>query len=334
MMFSKDIGIDMGTANVLIYVKDNGLVINEPTVIAIDKRTDEPVAFGVEAFQMIGRSPEYIQIIRPMKAGNIADFEMARVLIRHFLEKALGKSLRIKPHITICCKADTTRVEKSVIRQVMMGAGAKQVVIEEESKVAAIGAGMDISKPSGNMIVDLGAGTTDASVLSMGEIVSFEKTKIGGFHFDQCIIQHIRKKHNVYIGEKTAEQVKKDMGVVLKDGKKPSAMNVHGSDLATGIPKTIEVTAEEIHQALFLPINKIVETTRKALEETMPELAADIAQRGILLIGGGALLPGLDTLLSEHLNVPVFIAENALTCIAEGTGQLMDSVSKTSTRII
>ncbi|PIC99858.1 MULTISPECIES: rod shape-determining protein [unclassified Sporosarcina] len=333
-MFSKEIGIDLGTANVLIYVKDNGLVINEQAVIAIDKRTDEPVAFGNEAYQMIGRSPEHIQIIRPMKVGNIADFEMARVLIRHFLEKALGKSLRIRPHVTIGCKADTTRVEKSVIRQVMMGAGAKQVVIEEESKVAAIGAGIDISKPSGNMIVDLGAGTTDASVLSMGEIVSFKKTNIGGLHFDQCIIQHIRKKHNVYIGEKTAEQVKKDIGLVQMGGVKPGAMNVHGSDLATGIPKTIEVTAEEIHEALRLPIGKIVETTRDALEETLPELAADIAQRGIILIGGGAWLPGIDTLLSEHLQVPVFIAENPLTCIVEGTGLLMDSVGKNSTRII
>ncbi|PID15143.1 rod shape-determining protein [Sporosarcina sp. P34] len=333
-MFSKDIGIDLGTANILIVVKGDGLVINEPAVIAIDKRTDEPVAFGVEAYQMIGRAPEHIQIIRPMKAGNIAEFEMARVLIRHFLEKALGKSRRIRPNVTICCKADTTRVEKSVIRQVVMGAGAKQVVIEEESKVAAIGTGMDISTPSGNMIVDLGAGTTDASVLSMGEIVSFKKTNIGGLHFDQCIIQHIRKKHNVYIGEKTAEQVKKDMGLVLMDGEKPNAMNVHGSDLATGIPKTIEVTAEEIHQALRLPISKIVETTRNALEETLPELAADIAQRGILLIGGGALLPGIDTLLSEHLQVPVFIAENGLTCIAEGTALLMESDGKRSTRII
>ncbi|WP_313236848.1 rod shape-determining protein [Sporosarcina ureae] len=333
-MFSKDIGIDLGTANVLIYVKDNGLIINEPAVIAIDKRTDEPVAFGEEAYQMMGRSPEHIQIVHPMKAGNIAEFEMTRVLIRHFLEKALGKSLRIKPHITVCCKADTTRVEKNVIRQVLMGAGAKQVVMEEESKVAAIGAGIDISKPSGNMIVDLGAGTTDASVLSMGEIVSFKKTNIGGLHFDQCIIQHIRKKHNVYIGEKTAEQVKKGIGLVLMSGEKPNAMNVHGSDLATGIPKTIEVTAEEIHQALQLPIGKIVETTRDALEDTPPELAADIAQRGIILIGGGAWLPGIDTLLTEHLNVPVFIAENPLTCIVEGTGSLMDSIGKTWTRII
>ena len=332
-MFSKDIGIDLGTANVLIYMKDNGLVINEPAIIAIDKRSNEPIAFGVEANQMIGRAPKHIQIIRPMKDGNIADFDMARVLIKHFLEKALGKGLRGKPHITICCKADMTRVEKSVIQQVVMGAGAKQVVIEKESKVAAIGAGIDISKPSGNMIVDLGAGTTDASVLSMGEIVAFKKTNIGGLHFDQCIIQHIRKTHDVYIGEKTAEQVKKEIGLVLMGGQKPSAMDVHGSDLATGIPKTIEVTAEEIHQALRTAISKIVGTTRDALEETPPELAADIAQRGIILIGGGALLPGIDTLLSEHLKVPVFIAENPLTCIAEGTGLLMGSASKTPTRI-
>ena len=332
-MFSKDIGIDLGTANVLIYMKDNGLVINEPAIIAIDKRSNEPIAFGVEANQMIGRAPKHIQIIRPMKDGNIADFDMARVLIKHFLEKALGKGLRGKPHITICCKADMTRVEKSVIQQVVMGAGAKQVVIEKESKVAAIGAGIDISKPSGNMIVDLGAGTTDASVLSMGEIVAFKKTNIGGLHFDQCIIQHIRKTHDVYIGEKTAEQVKKEIGLVLMGGQKPSAMDVHGSDLATGIPKTIEVTAEEIHQALRTAISKIVGTTRDALEETPPELAADIAQRGIILIGGGALLPGIDTLLSEHLKVPVFIAENPLTCIAEGTGLLMCSASKTPTRI-
>lgn len=332
-MFSKEIGIDLGTANILIYMKDHGLVINEPAIMAIDKRSDEPIAFGIEANQMIGRAPEYIQIVRSMKDGNIADFDMARVLIQHFLEKAQGKGLRGKPHITMCCKADTTRVEKSVIQQVVMGAGAKQVVIEEESKVAAIGAGIDISKPSGNMIVDLGAGTTDASVLSMGEIVSFKTTNIGGLYFDQCIIQHIRRKHDVYIGEKTAEQVKKEIGLVVMGGQKPSAMNVHGSDLATGIPKTIEVTAEEIHQALRVPISKIVQTTKDALEETPPELAADVAQRGIILIGGGALLPGIDTLLSEHLKVPVFIAENPLTCIAQGTGLLMNKAGKASTRI-
>ena len=278
---------------------------------------------------MIGRAPEYIQIVRPMKDGNIADFDMARVLIRHFLEKALGKGLRGKPHIMMCCKADTTRVEKNVIQQVFMGAGAKQVVIETESKVAAIGAGIDISKPSGNMLVDLGAGTTDASVLSMGEIVSFKTTDIGGLHFDQCIIQHIRKTHDVYIGEKTAEQVKKEIGLVVMGGEKRCTMDVHGSDLATGIPKTIEVTSEEIHQAMRVAINKIVEMTKHALEETPPELAADVAQRGIILIGGGALLPGIDTLLSKHLKVPVFIAENPLTCIAQGTGILMNSVGKT-----
>ena len=329
-MFSKDIGMDLGTANIVIYVKDHGLVINEPAILAIDKRSNETIAFGVEAHQMRGRAPEHIEIVHPMKDGNIADIDMARLLIRHFLEKALGKGLRRKPHITMCCKADTTRVEQNVIRQVVLGAGAKQVVIESESKVAAIGAGIDISKPAGNMLVDLGAGTTDASVLSMGQIVAFRKTDIGGIHFDQCIAEHVRKVHHVQIGEKTAEQVKKGIGFAVN---RSDEMEVHGSDLGTGIPKTINVTAQEIHEALRQPIAKVVEMTRDALEDTPPELAADIAQRGIILIGGGALLPGMDTLLSEHLNVPVFIAENPLTCIAEGTGLMMGATGKTATRI-
>ncbi|ARD48809.1 rod shape-determining protein [Sporosarcina sp. P33] len=331
-MFSKEIGIDLGTANVLIYMKDKGLVINEPAMIAMDARTGEPAAFGEEAYQMIGRAPENIEMIRPMRHGNIADFGKAQMLLSHFLQQALGKLAR--PRVTVCCKADTTRVEQSVIRQVLTQAGVRQVIIENESKVSALGAGIDISKPAGNMIVDLGAGTTDASVLSMGDIVSFETTDIGGLHFDQCIILHIRKKHNVYIGERTAEQVKKEIGLVQMNGEKPSAMNVHGSDLATGLPKTIEVTAEEIHRALRVPISKIVETAKDALEQIPPELAADITQRGIILTGGGALLPGMDNLLSEHLNVPVFIAENPLTCIAEGTGLLLlDTMGKTMSRI-
>ena len=329
-MFSKQIGIDLGTANILIYMKNQGIVVNEPAIVAIDKRTDEPVAFGEKAYQMIGRAPDTIEIIRPMKDGNIAEFKPARLLVSHLLKQACGKSLLGKPTTTVCCKADMTRVEQNIIRQVLGEAGAKLIAMEKESKVAAIGAGIDISKPSGNMIVDLGAGTTDASVLSMGEIVAFKKTTIAGLYFDQSIIQHIRKMHKVLIGEKTAEQVKKEIGVVLMGGDKPSTMKVHGSDLGTGIPKTIEVTAEEVNEALLVPISKIVATIKDALEETPPELAADIGQRGIILIGGGALLPGMDKLLSDHLKVPVFIAENPLTCIAEGTGLLMDAPKRSA----
>lgn len=329
-MFSKQIGIDLGTANVLIYRKDVGIVINAPAIVAIDKRTDEPIAFGEEAYNMIGRTPDSIDIVHPMKDGSLAELLPARLLVSHVFKEATGKLG--KPRTTVSCKADMSRNEQNILRQVLTEAGAKQIVIEKESKLAAIGAGIDISKPSGNMLVDLGAGTTDASVLSMGEIVVFKKTTVGGLRFDQSIIQHLRHKHKVLIGEKTAEQVKKKIGVVLMGGDKPSTMKVHGTDLGTGIPKTIEVTAEEVNASLLLPVSKIVATIKDALEATPPELAADIKQRGIILIGGGALLPGIDTLLSDHLQVPVFIAENPLTCIAEGMGLLMDNPKMSARR--
>ncbi|MDV6378255.1 rod shape-determining protein [Sporosarcina sp. GW1-11] len=331
-MFSKDIGIDLGTANLLIYVKGKGIIVNEPAVVAIDKNTKKNIAFGQEAYEMIGRTPENIEVLYPMQDGFIADFELTRAMLSHFLDLVLGKSLLSRLRIVICCPAHTTRVEQNVIRQVVELSGGKQIHIEVEPKVAAIGAGIDSSQPLGHMMIDIGAGTTDATVLSMGDIVSFESIRTAGKEFDRQIIQHIKKHHHMYIGERTAEQVKKEIGLALPSDGKPSSMQIHGRDLGTGFPKTLTVTAEEVNKALHTPIRKIVHTAKAALEKTPPELVTDIMDHGIILIGGGALLPGIDTLLAKELNAPVFIAENPLTCLAIGAGILLETTGKTPIR--
>ncbi|PIC64033.1 rod shape-determining protein [Sporosarcina sp. P13] len=328
-MFSKDIGIDLGTATIRIYVKGRGIVINEPAVVAIDKNTKKNIAFGQQAYEMIGRTSENIKVLYPMQYGFIADFELACAMLSHFLNQILGKSLLSRPRIVICCPAHTTRVEQNVIRQVVELSGGKQISIKIEPKVAAIGAGIDSSQPAGHMIIDIGAGTTDATVLSMGDIVSFETTNTAGKAFDEQIIQHIKKHHHMYVGERTAEQVKKDIGLVLPSDEKPRAIAIHGRDLGTGFPKTLMITAEEINKALHPPIRKIVHTAKTVVEKTPPELVTDIMDHGIILIGGGALLPGIDTLLSEELNAPVFIAKNPLTCIAIGTSILLEKKGTT-----
>ncbi len=324
-MFAKDIGIDLGTANVLIYVKGQGIVLNEPSVVAMDAETKKPLAVGSEAREMLGRTPGSVIAIRPMKDGVIADFEITEVMLNHFIRKINGKSFLSRPRILICCPSNITQVEKNAIKEAAERTGAKKVFIEEEPKVAAIGAGMDISKPSGNMVVDIGGGTTDIAVLSLGGIVTSSSIKIAGNVFDSDIMKYIKDKYKLLIGDRTAEEIKISIGTVFS-GNKNDKMEVRGRDLVTGLPHSITICSDEIEEALRESVYIIVHTAKSVLEQTPPELAADIIDKGIVITGGGALIDGFDLLLAHELKVPVFIAESPLTCVVEGTGILLDNI--------
>ena len=324
-MFAKDIGIDLGTANVLIFVKGQGIVLNEPSVVAIDSETKRPLAVGLEAREMLGRTPGSVQAIRPMKDGVIADFEITEVMLDYFLKKINGKSFFSKPRILICCPSNITQVEKNAIKEAAERTGAKKVYIEEEPKVAATGAGLNIAAPSGNMVIDIGGGTTDIAVLSLGGIVTSSSIKIAGNTFDNDIVKYIKEKYKLLIGDRTAEDIKLTIGTVYK-GDKNKKMEVRGRNLVSGLPSTITISSSEIEEALKESVNIIIETAKKVLEETPPELSADIINKGIILTGGGALIEGLDELLQKELNVPIFIAESPLTCVAEGTGILLNNL--------
>ena len=324
-MFAKDIGIDLGTANVLIYVKGQGIVLNEPSVVAIDSDTKKPLAVGKEARDMLGRTPGKVKAIRPMKDGVIADFEITEIMLNHFIRKVNGKSFLSRPRILICCPSNITQVEKNAIKEAAERTGAKKVFLEEEPKVAAVGAGMDISKPSGNMVIDIGGGTTDIAILSLGGIVTSSSIKIAGNVFDSDIMKYIKDKYKLLIGDRTAEEIKVTIGTVFPDSKSEK-MEVRGRDLVTGLPHTITLCSEEVEEALRESIYIIVHTAKTVLEQTPPELSADIIDKGIVITGGGALIDGIDQLLSHELKVPVFIAESPLTCVAEGTGIMLDNI--------
>ena len=324
-MFAKDIGIDLGTANVLIYVKGQGIILNEPSVVAIDSDSKKPLAVGREAFDMLGRTPGKVHAIRPMKDGVIADFETTEIMLNHFINKINGKSLFSKPRILICCPSNITQVEKNAIKEAAERTGARKVFLEEEPKVAAVGAGMDISRPSGNMVIDIGGGTTDIAILSLGGIVNSSSIKVAGNTFDHDIMKYIRDKYKLLIGDRTAEEIKFTIGNVFPDSLKQK-MEVRGRDLVTGLPHTIKINASEIEEALRESAYTIVRTAKNVLEQTPPELSADIIDKGIIITGGGALIKGFDRLLSHELKVPVFIAESPLTCVAEGTGILLDNI--------
>ena len=324
-MFAKDIGIDLGTANVLIYIKGQGVVLNEPSVVALDSDTKKPLAVGSEAREMLGRTPGKVKAIRPMKDGVIADFETTEIMLNYFIRKVNGKSLFSRPRILICCPSNTTQVEKNAIKEAAERTGARKVFLEEEPKVAAIGAGMDISKPSGNMVIDVGGGTTDIAILSLGGIVTSSSIKVAGNTFDNDIIKYIKEKYKLLIGDRTAEEIKITIGTVFQ-GLKKEKMEVRGRDLVTGLPHTITLSSDEIEEALRESVFVIVNAAKSVLEQTPPELSADIIDKGIVVTGGGALMTGLDQLLSHELKVPVFMAESPLTCVAEGTGILLDNL--------
>ncbi len=324
-MFAKDIGIDLGTANVLIYIKGQGIVLNEPSVVAIDSETKKPLAVGKEAREMLGRTPGTVHAIRPMKDGVIADFEITEVMLNHFIKKINGKGFLSRPRILICCPSNITQVEKNAIKDAAERTGAKKVFLEEEPKVAAIGAGLDISAPCGSMVIDVGGGTTDVAVLSLGGIVNSASIKVAGNVFDNDIAKYIKDKYKLLVGDRTAEEIKLNIGTVFPKDKKEK-MDVRGRDLVTGLPHTITITSDEVEEALRESVYIIVNTAKNVLEQTPPELSADIIDKGIVVTGGGALIKGFDELLAHELKVPVLVAESPLTCVAEGTGILLDNI--------
>ena len=324
-MFSKDIGIDLGTVNVLIYVKGEGIVLNEPSVIVINEEDKSVIAVGEEANSMLGKTPGKLKAIKPMKDGVIANFDMVEALLENFLKKIKVGSKISKPRILICCPSNITEVEKNAIKEVAEKMGAKKVFVEEEPKVAAVGAGLDIGKPIGNMVVDIGGGTTDIAVLSLGNIVTSASIKTAGNTFDQNIIDYVKEKYKLLIGEKTAENIKIKIGTV-KQGKTKEKMSIKGRDLVGGLPKTVSITSEEVEEALKESIKKIISMIKVVLEQTPPELSADIIEKGIIITGGGALLNNLPELLEEELKVPVFRAEDPLSCVAEGTGIMLEKL--------
>ena len=329
IMFAKDIGIDLGTANVLIHVKGQGIVLNEPSVVAIEKHTNKVLAVGEEAWKMVGRTPGNIVAIRPMKDGVIADFDITEAMLRHFMLKLNVKGFFSKPRILVCCPTNITSVEQKAIREAAEKSGGKKIYLEEEPKVAAIGAGMDIFQPSGNMVIDIGGGTTDVAVLSMGDVVTSESINVAGDTFDYEIIQYIKRAYKLLIGERTAENIKVDVSTVFP-GSRHEELDIRGRDMVTGLPRTITVKSAEIEEALQESVYLIVQAAKDVLEKTPPELSADIIDRGVFLTGGGALMHGIDQLLAEELKVPVFVSESPLDCVAIGTGLLLENINKSS----
>lgn len=325
-MFSKDIGIDLGTANVLIYIKGQGIVLDEPSVVAIDSETKRPLAVGREARDMLGRTPGRVQAIRPMKDGVIADFEVTDIMLNHFIKKVNGRNFFSRPRILICCPSNITQVEKNAIKEAAERTGARRVFLEEEPKVAAVGAGLDISKPSGNMVIDIGGGTTDIAVLSLGGIVTSASIKIAGNIFDNDIIKYIKEKYKLLIGERTAEEIKIKIGTVYPENLNEK-LEVKGRDLVTGLPHSVTICSAEVEEALRESMYQIITQTKNVLEETPPELSSDIIDKGIVLTGGGAMINGLDKLLAQELKVPVFLADSPLTCVVEGTGVLLENIN-------
>ena len=316
-IFAKDIGIDLGTANTLVHVKGKGIVIREPSVVAINKNTKQILAVGDAAKSMIGRTPGDIVAIRPMKDGVIADFDVTQNMLKYFIRKAMGSGFISKPRVVICVPSGVTEVEKRAVEDATLAAGAKEAYLIEEPMAAAIGADLPVEEPSGSMIVDIGGGTSEVAVISLGGIVTSRSLRIAGDEFDAAIVTFVKKEYNLMIGERTAEQIKIKIGnAFLKP--KEEYMEVRGRDLITGLPKNVTLSSSEINEALKEPINAIIDSIKFTLEKTPPELAADIMDKGIMLAGGGALLSGLDMLIREETGMPVTIAEDPLDCVAIG----------------
>ncbi|MGP1612571.1 MAG: rod shape-determining protein MreB [Catonella sp.] len=328
-MLGSDIGIDLGTASVLVYIKGKGVVLKEPSVVAIDRDTKKVKAIGEEARFMLGRTPGNIMAIRPLRQGVISDYDVTEKMMKYFIQKAGGKRFFRKPRISVCIPSAATEVEKRAVEEATYNAGAREVAIIEEPIAAAIGAGIDISKPCGNMIVDIGGGTCDVAVISLGGSVVSASVKIAGDDFDDAIMKYMRKKHNLLIGEMTAEEIKIKIGSAFK---RPElvTLDVRGRNLLTGLPNTITVTSDETLEALELPCKQIIDSVHQVLEKTPPELAADIADRGIVLTGGGALLWGMEQLLEARTGINTMTAENPMSCVAIGTGKFVEFLSNTT----
>lgn len=328
MGFSPDIGIDLGTASVLVYVKGKGIVLQEPSVVAIDTSTNKVLAVGEEAQKMLGRTPGNIVAIRPLKDGVISDYDVTEKMLKHFIEKVtggVGLFRFFKPQIIVCVPSGVTEVEKRAVIDATMEAGARDVFLIEEPIAAAIGAGIEISQPNGSMVVDIGGGTSDVAVISLGGIVVSTSIKIAGDKFDEAIVKYMRKKHSILIGERTAEEIKINIGSAFPRDKEVT-MDVRGRNLVSGLPETIKVSSEETLEALRESVAQIADAVHYVLEKTPPELSADISDKGILMTGGGSLLWGLDKLIAKRTGINVYIAEDAISCVAKGTGEALNSI--------
>ena len=321
--FGESIGIDLGTASVLVYIKGRGIVLKEPSVVTIDKNTDTILAVGEEARQMIGKTPGNIVAVRPLREGVISDYETTQRMLKYFIQKAMGKHPLAKPTIAVCVPSSITEVERRAVEDATMQAGARKVLIIEEPVAAAIGAGIDISKACGSMVVDIGGGTTDIAVISLGGTVVSTSLKIAGDNFDDAIVKYMRKKHSLLIGERSAENLKINIGTAY-ERTMPVSMDIRGRNLITGLPKNITVTSDEMLEALSEPVSMIADAVHGILEKTPPELAADISDRGIVMTGGGSLLYGLDKLIAARTGINTVIADDAISCVAMGTGKYIE----------
>ncbi|MDR1542587.1 MAG: rod shape-determining protein MreB [Clostridiales bacterium] len=321
-----DIGIDLGTASILVYIKGEGIVLQEPSVVAIDKNSNSILAVGSDARSMIGRTPGNIVAIRPLREGVISDYEITEKMLKYFISKAVGRHMIRKPRIAVCVPSSVTEVERRAVEDATRQAGARQVFIIEEPIAAAIGAGIDIARACGSMVVDVGGGTTDVAVISLGGTVVSTSLKVAGDNFDESIVRYMRKKHNILIGERTAEDLKINIGTAY-ERTVPITMDVRGRNLITGLPKTITVSSDEMLGALSESVASIIEAVHMVLERTPPELASDISDRGIVMTGGGSLLNGLDKLIKERTGINAIIADNSISCVAMGTGKYIEFVS-------
>ena len=326
-MFSKDIGIDLGTANTLIFMKGKGIIMREPSVVAVDTRNDTVRYVGQDAKEVIGRTPGSIVAVRPLKDGVIADFDITASMLQIFIRKVCNNSVLARPRIIICIPSGVTEVERRAVREAAFKAGAKHVSIIEEPMAAAIGAGLPVTEATGSMVVDIGGGTSEVAVISLGGIVASRSVRVGGDELDNSIIQYIKRKYNLLIGERTAEDIKINIGSAFPL-EEEATMDIKGRDLMDGLPKNIQITSEEIREALADPLSMVLDAIRTTLEKTPPELSADIIDHGITLTGGGALLRGLDQLIEKETGMPVHIAESPLDCVAMGTGRVLDDIDR------
>lgn len=334
MLFkSVDIGVDLGTANILVYLKGSGIVLREPSVVAIDRNTNKILAIGEEAKTMLGRTPGNIVAIRPLREGVIADYDITQSMLEHVIQRVAGKSLFFKPRVVICIPSGVTTVEKRAVLEAAIQSGAAKTYLVEEPIAAAMGAGLEISESRGAMVVDIGGGTTDVAVMSLGGIVVSDSLRVGGDKFDEAIIRFVKKEHNVLIGEPTAEEIKIKVATVFK-GHRQAEIEIRGRDLVSGLPTTLKLTSEEIYRALVEPVSMLVSCVRTVLEKTPPELSADIIDRGIVLTGGGALLDGMAELLQAETGIATIVADSPLECVAIGTGKVLASLQKLKDSVV
>ncbi len=324
-LFSNDLAIDLGTANTLVYVKGKGIALREPSVVTVQKESKHVLAVGSEAKAMVGRTPENIMAIRPMKDGVIANFEITEAMLRYFIQKVHNRKTFVRPRMVICVPSGITQVERRAVRDSAENAGAREVYLIEEPMAAAIGVGLPVEEPGGSMVVDIGGGTTEVAVISLAGIVYAQSVRVGGDEMDEAIISYIKRNYNLLIGERTAEEIKIQVGSAYEIGERKT-LEIKGRDLVAAIPKTVLITDEEVRDSLSEPVSAIVETVRGALERTPPELAADIVDRGIVLAGGGGLLRGIDVLLKEETGLPVTVAEDPLSAVVMGTGKVLDEL--------